>query len=88
MLGGHAGEDGREYWWVEDIPDCPFACFTFAPVPEPKAVKNRIHWDVTSADLPALLDRGATVLGPAHGAHAVARVRRPAGQRVLRLRPA
>ena len=64
VLGGHAGEDGREYWWVEDIPDCPFACFTFAPVPEPKAVKNRIHWDVTSADLPALLDRGATVLAP------------------------
>jgi predicted enzyme related to lactoylglutathione lyase len=34
------------------------------PVPEPKTVKNRIHWDITSADLPALLERGATVLAP------------------------
>jgi predicted enzyme related to lactoylglutathione lyase len=63
VLGGRA-EEGRDYWWVEDIPSCPFAWFTFAPVPEPKVVKNRIHWDITSADLPALLDRGATVLAP------------------------
>ena len=37
----------------------------FAPVPEPKTVKNRIHWDVETTDVQALLDRGATVLrGP------------------------
>ena len=68
-------------------PTARFACFTCAPVPGPKAVKNRIHWDVTSAELPAFLDRGATVLAPPTE-HAVARVRGSAGQRVLRLRPA
>ncbi len=34
----------------------------FQQVPEPKTVKNRIHWDVETDDLQALLDRGATVL--------------------------
>ena len=32
------------------------------PVPEPKTVKNRIHWDITSDDLDGILARGATVL--------------------------
>jgi len=63
-FGARAADDGRGFWWVEDIPACPLACFTFVPVPEPKAVKNRIHWDVTSDDLPGLLARGATVLAP------------------------
>jgi predicted enzyme related to lactoylglutathione lyase len=40
----------------------PFHSMDMIPVPEPKAVKNRLHWDVTSDDLPALLDRGATVV--------------------------
>ena len=31
-------------------------------MPEPKTVKNRIHWDVEAADVQPLLDRGATVL--------------------------
>jgi hypothetical protein len=31
-------------------------------VPEPKTVKNRIHWDITSDDLEGLLERGATLL--------------------------
>jgi Glyoxalase-like domain len=65
VLGGRAAEDGRGFWWVEEIPECPLACFSIVPVPEPKAVKNRVHWDITSADLPGLLARGATVLaGP------------------------
>lgn len=29
---------------------------------EAKVVKNRIHWDVTCDDVPALVARGATVL--------------------------
>jgi catechol 2,3-dioxygenase-like lactoylglutathione lyase family enzyme len=61
-LGGRQVDDGRGFWWVEDIPGFPFAAMDIVPVPEPKAVKNRIHWDVTSDHLPALLDRGATVL--------------------------
>jgi hypothetical protein len=34
----------------------------FAPVPEPKTVKNRIHWDVWADDVQPLLDAGATLL--------------------------
>ncbi|MCP2263148.1 VOC family protein [Promicromonospora thailandica] len=35
----------------------------FIPVPEPKTVKNRIHWDVVG-DTGALLDAGATLVMP------------------------
>jgi predicted enzyme related to lactoylglutathione lyase len=62
VLGGRSVDDGRGFWWIEDIPGSPFATLDIVPVPEPKVVKNRIHWDVTSDDLPGLLDRGATVL--------------------------
>jgi predicted enzyme related to lactoylglutathione lyase len=34
----------------------------FVQVPEPKTVKNRVHWDVTAADPELLLDAGATLL--------------------------
>ena len=34
----------------------------FSAVPEPKTVKNRIHWDVRTDDLTLLTDAGATVL--------------------------
>ena len=34
----------------------------FVPVPEPKTVKNRIHWDVLAPDVDALLAAGATLL--------------------------
>jgi hypothetical protein len=33
-------------------------------VPEAKTVKNRVHWDVTVAGVPALVEAGATVLQP------------------------
>jgi hypothetical protein len=32
------------------------------PVPEPKTVKNRLHWDVVCPDVDALVARGATLL--------------------------
>ena len=48
----------------EDAPGMPFE-LVFGRVPEPKTVKNRIHWDVETTDVQALLDRGATLLrGP------------------------
>ena len=54
--------DGDEpFSWFEDAPGMPFE-LVFQPVPEPKTVKNRIHWDVDAADIAPLLDRGATVL--------------------------
>ena len=62
VLGGRLTDDGRGFWWVEDVPGLPFESIDVVPVPEPKTVKNRIHWDVTSDDLTALLARGATVL--------------------------
>lgn len=61
-LGARSVDDGRGFWWLEDVPDMPFAAMVFGPVPEGKVVKNRIHWDLVGDDLDALLDHGATVL--------------------------
>lgn len=62
VLGGTVGTDGAEgYSWVEGIPGAPVEGFAFVPVPEPKTVKNRIHWDITSDDIEGLTTRGATV---------------------------
>ena len=47
---------------VMGIPGAPFESLVFMDVPEPKTVKNRIHWDLTVPDLGALVDAGATVL--------------------------
>jgi catechol 2,3-dioxygenase-like lactoylglutathione lyase family enzyme len=47
---------------VEGIPGAPFAAMGFATVPEPKTVKNRIHWDLVVPDRDALLERGARVV--------------------------
>jgi hypothetical protein len=42
----------------------PWEYWVFGPVPEPKTVKNRVHWDVDLAgpDPSALVEAGATVL--------------------------
>ena len=34
-------------------PGCPFEVWKFVPVPEPKTVKNRMHWDVVCPDVDA-----------------------------------
>ena len=52
---------------VEKIPGMPILTMDFNAVPEPKTTKNRVHWDVTVADLRSLLDAGATVLRPPGG---------------------
>jgi hypothetical protein len=61
-LGGTYGERDADEAWVEQIPGAPFDCIVFGTVPEPKTVKNRIHWDVQTDDLTLLLDAGATVI--------------------------
>jgi predicted enzyme related to lactoylglutathione lyase len=61
---GASAQHGEGYSWVEQIPGAPFEALVFVPVPEPKTVKNRIHWDVTVADLDRLVGDGATVLRP------------------------
>jgi hypothetical protein len=47
---------------LTEVPGAPFESLVFAAVPEPKTVKNRIHWDVTTADVGLLTAYGAQVL--------------------------
>ncbi len=62
VWGGTAVDDERGFSWVEDVPGLPFSSVDFIPVPEPKTVKNRIHWDITCDDIARLLERGARVV--------------------------
>ena len=59
----------------------PFEALVFQPVPEPKTVKNRLHWDVYG-DVAELLDARRTLLWE-HAA--LDGAGRSGGQRVLRL---
>jgi hypothetical protein len=61
VFGVEALNQGRSYWWIEGVPEMPFELMVFDPVPEPKTVKNRIHWDVYG-DVDELLAKGATRL--------------------------
>jgi len=47
---------------VESVPGMPILTMDFVPVPEPKTVKNRIHWDVTVPAVAPLVEAGATTL--------------------------
>jgi len=58
-----ADSQAQAWWWadvygvsvttndgwftVEGVPGMPILTMDLVPVPEPKTVKNRIHWDVT-----------------------------------------
>lgn len=58
-------DDEHAFSWVEGVPGMPFESLVFCSVPEPKTVKNRIHWDVTlapDARVEHLVELGATVL--------------------------
>lgn len=65
LWGGRREVDERGFSWIDRVPGVPFDGFAFVPVPEPKAAKNRVHWDVTlepgvaPSDLQAA---GATIL--------------------------
>lgn len=61
VLGGRL-EEGGDGESVEAIPGAPFEFLVFEPVSERKTVKNRIHWDVTTADVGLLTAYGAQVL--------------------------
>jgi hypothetical protein len=54
--------DARGFSTVDHVPGMPILTMDFVPVSEPKAVKNRIHWDVTVPVVDALVEAGATVL--------------------------
>jgi hypothetical protein len=62
VLGGRSVDDGRGFWWVADVAGAPVETIDVVPVPEPKSVKNRVHWDVQCDDVDALVARGATIL--------------------------
>ena len=64
VLGARVVDDERGFTWLAEIPGAPFSDLDFVPVPEPKTVKNRIHWDVTAESIQPLLDAGATLLRP------------------------
>ncbi len=61
LLGGQVHHD-RDWSWVDGVAGLPFESLVFNAVPEPKTVKNRIHWDVTTPDVRQLVEAGATVL--------------------------
>jgi hypothetical protein len=56
--------DDGSFWWLEPTAGLPVD-WVFQGVPEPKQVKNRIHWDVLG-DTAGLIAAGATLLRP-HG---------------------
>ncbi|NUR07935.1 MAG: VOC family protein [Nocardioidaceae bacterium] len=60
VLGGRAGDE-EGFSWVDQIPGAPFESIDFAPVPEPKVAKNRLHLDVIGK-VEDLVAAGATVL--------------------------
>jgi hypothetical protein len=46
LFGVPLGRDAEhDFTWLEGVPGMPWELI-FQPVPEPKTVKNRIHWDV------------------------------------------
>ena len=63
VLGGAVMDDDG-FSFIQDIPETPWDYLDFGSVPEPKTTKNRIHIDVHTDDLDALVAHGATVLRP------------------------
>ena len=53
-------DPGEDFCWLEEVPGMPGA-MVFQPVPEPKQVKNRVHWDLLGRTADAL-DAGARLL--------------------------
>ncbi|HEX4061922.1 MAG TPA: VOC family protein [Streptosporangiaceae bacterium] len=49
---------------VHQVPGMPILTMDFNLVPEPKTVKNRVHWDVSVPAVQPLIDAGATLLRP------------------------
>ena len=64
IFGADVVDHAQGYSTVQGIAGMPIATMDFVPVPEPKTVKNRVHWDVTVQAVEPLVDAGATVLLP------------------------
>jgi hypothetical protein len=61
VFGVEPRNDDDPWWYVAGVPGMPLEAMLFDPVPEPKTVKNRMHWDIYG-DVADLLGRGATLL--------------------------
>ena len=61
VVGGAVVDDDGESA-IQDVPECPWDYVVFGGVPEPKTTKNRLHIDVATDDLDALVAHGATIL--------------------------
>ncbi|HEY2443804.1 MAG TPA: VOC family protein [Streptosporangiaceae bacterium] len=61
VYGAPVTHQGR-FSTISDIPGMPIMTMDFVSVPEPKTVKNRIHWDISVPGLQPLIDAGATLL--------------------------
>ena len=66
-LAAFVVHDERGFSSVVGIDEAPFRAIDFVPVPEAKSTKNRLHVDVTTADVDALVRAGATVLRASEG---------------------
>jgi hypothetical protein len=67
LMGGELTHREDGYSHIDDVPGSPFESFDFVPVPEPKTVKNRVHWDVAlvgGASVDDVVAAGATILLP------------------------
>jgi catechol 2,3-dioxygenase-like lactoylglutathione lyase family enzyme len=65
ITGGTVHTTDRGDWaWVEDAAGFPWQSWVFNPVPEAKAAKNRLHWDVRLAGSgpDALVGAGARIV--------------------------
>lgn len=65
VLGSKVVHEDEDGYSSTEAPGSPFESFDFSPVPEPKTVKNRLHWDVDLVDgatVDDLVAHGATVL--------------------------
>jgi hypothetical protein len=61
-LYGTAVTANDGWFTLDGVPGMPISTMDFVPVPEPKRVKNRIHWDVMVNDVATLAAAGATIV--------------------------
>lgn len=64
VYGAEVVHHDTGYSTVQNVPGMPIETMDFVPVPEPKTVKNRIHWDVWVPGIEGLIQAGATVMRP------------------------
>ena len=62
LLGSTVHDVERGFSYVDPVPGAPYEYLVFIRVPEGKAVKNRLHLDLTTDDVDALVAAGAVLL--------------------------